>query len=118
MGNNRNIKIAIPLAEEKLCLHFGHCECFILIDVNTEINEITNKQYLTPPPHQPGVLPKWLAEQGTNLVISCGMGMKAQSLFSEKGITVITGAPSMNPEDIVSAYLKDELESGENICDH
>lgn len=32
------MKIAIPVAEGKLCMHFGHCEVFALFDVNEEKN--------------------------------------------------------------------------------
>ncbi|MFH1848505.1 MAG: NifB/NifX family molybdenum-iron cluster-binding protein, partial [Candidatus Omnitrophota bacterium] len=44
---------------------------------------------LTPPAHAPGVLPKWLGEQGANVIIASGMGTRAQNLFKENGIDVI-----------------------------
>ena len=72
----------------------------------------------TPPPHEPGVLPKWLHEQGTNIVIAGGMGARAQNLFNQNGIKVITGASIDTPESIVTQYLSDSLATGENICDH
>jgi predicted Fe-Mo cluster-binding NifX family protein len=110
------MKFAIPLAEGKLTAHFGHCKEFALIDVESE--EIKAKEILVPPPHEPGVLPKWLHEQGVNVIIAGGMGQRAQTLFAEKDITVIVGAPVEDPETLVKSYLKNTLVSGDNLCDH
>jgi len=110
------IKIAIPMAEGKLTAHFGHCQNFALIDV--ENNEIKNKEVHVPPPHEPGVLPKWLHEMGATLIIAGGMGNRAISLFQENDIEVITGAPALPPEELVMNYLNNELVTGNNLCDH
>jgi predicted Fe-Mo cluster-binding NifX family protein len=110
------MKIAIPMAEGKLTAHFGHCQNFALIDV--ENNEIKNKEVHVPPPHEPGVLPKWLHEMGATLIIAGGMGNRAISLFQENNIEVITGAPALPPEELVMNYLNNELVTGKNLCDH
>lgn len=110
------MKFAIPLAEGKLTAHFGHCQEFALVEV--EGNEIKNKEILVPPPHEPGVLPKWLNELGANVIIAGGMGGRALELFDQNGIKVVTGAPSMEPEVLVKSYLENTLESGGNVCDH
>ena len=110
------IKFAIPVAGGKLCSHFGHCDQFALIEA--ENGEIKGKSMHTPPPHEPGVLPKWLHEQGANIVIAGGMGARAQQHFSQHGIKVITGAPMDSPESLVNQYLADSLVTGENVCDH
>lgn len=110
------MKIAIPMAAGKLCLHFGHCEQFVLIDV--EKNAVTGKTLVTPPPHEPGLLPRWLAEKGVTLIIAGGMGVRAQQLFAERDIQVITGAPADDPELLVAAFLNGTLATGENACDH
>ena len=39
--------------------------------------EITKTEFLDAPPHQPGLLPKFLGEYGANLIITGGMGQKA-----------------------------------------
>ncbi|MBN1764590.1 MAG: NifB/NifX family molybdenum-iron cluster-binding protein [Sedimentisphaerales bacterium] len=112
------MKIAIPLVNDKLCMHFGHCEVFALIDVDEESKSINSMERLTPPMHQPGVLPAWLHTQGANVIIAGGMGQRAQQLFAQNDIKVVVGAPSEPPESIVTAYLNDTLVPGENICDH
>ncbi len=110
------MKFAIPLAEGKLTAHFGHCQEFALVDV--EDNEIKNKETLVPPPHEPGVLPKWLREQGTNVIIAGGMGGRALDLFAQNNIAVIVGASTLTPEELVKQYLDNTLQTGGNVCDH
>ena len=110
------MKFAIPLAEGKLTAHFGHCQEFALVDV--EDNEIKNKETMVPPPHEPGVLPRWLHEQGTNVIIAGGMGARALDLFAQNEIKVLIGAPSLTPEELVQQYLDDSLHTGANVCDH
>jgi ATP-binding protein involved in chromosome partitioning len=112
------MKIAIPVAEGRLCPHFGHCEEFALIDVDPTTKKVKETQTLTAPDHEPGLLPRWLHERGATLVIAGGMGHRAQDLFAQNGIRVITGAPSQAPDAIVQAYLGNSLQTGENTCDH
>lgn len=110
------MKIAIPLANGQLCMHFGHCEVFGIYDI--EDNKIIKSEILTPPPHQPGLYPRILAEKGVNLIIAGGMGMNAQRIFSSYNIKVLTGADCNQPEKVISDYINNTLTLGENACDH
>lgn len=112
------MKIAIPVAGGRLCMHFGHCEQFALVDVDPKEKKILAKSLLTPPPHEPGVLPRWLAQNGATCVIAGGMGSRAQGLFQEANITVITGAQPNDPDVVVEDFLNDRLDVGPNACDH
>ena len=112
------MRIAIPLADGKLAMHFGHCECFALVDVDSEAKEITNRDDVQPPAHQPGLLPPWLAQQGAEVIIAGGMGQRAQHLFAASGIQVVVGAPAETPEKLVIEYIAGTLQSGSNFCDH
>ena len=112
------MKIAIPLAGGRLCMHFGHCEQFALVEVDEAAGKPANTTLLTPPPHEPGLLPRWLHEQGATVIIAGGMGQRAQQLFTANGIEVVLGAPAEAPEAVVSAYLGGTLETGDNLCDH
>jgi ATP-binding protein involved in chromosome partitioning len=109
-------KIAIPVTQGQFSMHFGHCEQFAIFEV--EGKEVENKTSITPPPHEPGVLPKFLHEQGVECIIAGGMGMRAQELFKENGIEVIVGAMGTNPDDLIKAYLAGTLQTGANVCDH
>ncbi len=112
------MRIAIPLAEGKLSMHFGHCEQFALLDVDLQKKQILGRKDIQPPPHEPGLLPPWLAGQGVNLVIAGGMGQRAQQLFQSQGIQVMVGASSDTPERVAAGYLAGTLRVGENVCDH
>ena len=112
------MRIAIPVVDGKLCAHFGHCQEFAIIDADPESKQILANEASDPPPHEPGVLPHWLHEKGVDTVISGGMGQRAQMYFSQYGINVVTGATGGTPEEVVQAYLNDQLILGSNICDH
>jgi predicted Fe-Mo cluster-binding NifX family protein len=107
------MKIAIPLHQGNLSMHFGHCEHFALVEVDEQ-----NKVILGESLHEPGLLPRWLSELGANLVIAGGMGRRAQELFASNNIAVLVGAQGNSPQQLVTAYLTGNLETGENCCDH
>ena len=112
------MKIAIPLADGRLSMHFGHCAEFALIDVDPATGRILGQENIAAPPHQPGLLPAWLAEQGANVIIAGGMGQRAQGLFTSQGIQVVVGAPAETPERLAKEFLAGTLKTGENVCDH
>jgi len=112
------MKIAIPLAKGKLAMHFGHCEQFALVDIDVQNKKIIKRTDLVPPPHEPGLLPKWLAEHNVNLIIAGGMGQRALMLFAENNIQVLVGACSENPEKLIDNYFNGTLQLTGNVCDH
>ncbi len=112
------MRYAIPVSGGIVSPHFGHCEHFALIDVDEDRKEIIRKELVPSPGHQPGLLPEWLAEQGAAFVIAGGMGSRAQSLFQQNRIGVITGITESDPEKAVLSYLNGVLATGANICDH
>lgn len=112
------MKIAIPLAEGKLTMHFGHCASFALVDVDDQTKNILGREDIPAPPHEPGLLPPWLAERGAKMIIAGGMGQRAQELFALEGIRVVVGAPSETPEKLITDYLAGTLVVGANVCDH
>jgi ferredoxin len=71
-----------------------------------------------PPPHEPGLLPRWLGELGANMVIAGGMGRRAQELFADNNIAVLVGAQGNSPQQLVTDYLTGNLQTGDNCCDH
>ena len=112
------MRIAVPMVDGKLSSHFGHCEEFALVDVTDEAKAIDSTEIVAAPPHEPGLLPRWLAEKGADVIIAGGMGGRAQGLFQEQNIAVVVGAPTDTPETIVTSYLDGSLETGSNECDH
>lgn len=92
------MKIAVS-AEEKNGLdsrishHFGRCPAYVLVDVDGDeiqaVESIDNPFYSG---HQPGMVPGFIHDQGVEVMISGGMGMRAIDFFRQYGIQVATGA--------------------------
>ena len=112
------MKIAIPLTNGVVSSHFGHCEQFALITADEKDKTISESLLLTPPPHEPGLLPAWLAEQGAHVILAGGIGNRACQLFAAQAIKVVMGVPSKAPAELVQDYLDGTLVSGPNACDH
>lgn len=110
------MKIAVPITAGKVAEHFGHCEQFAIFTVNG--GNIGTPDYVAPPAHEPGAFPAWLKKQGAEVVITGGMGKRAQALFSQNGIQVISGVSSAEPQELVSKYADGTLAPGENRCSH
>lgn len=112
------MKYAIPVSGGVLSAHFGHCEHFALIDADEDKKQILQKELVNAPAHEPGLLPRWLAEQGVSVVIAGGMGPRAQEIFQQNGISVVIGAMETDPEAAVQSHLNGMLATGSNLCDH
>jgi predicted Fe-Mo cluster-binding NifX family protein len=112
------MRYAIPVTEGKVAAHFGHCSHFALFDVDESTKAIVKREVIQSPGHQPGFLPAWLAEEGVSVVIASGMGSRARAIFDENHIEVVVGVLSEEPEQAVLDYIKGNLATGDNICDH
>ena len=112
------MRIAIPVAQDKLSQHFGHCEHFAILDVDDNLKKVVDRCDIIPPAHEPGALPRLLSGLKVDLIIAGGMGQRAQQLFAQNDIEVVIGATTNSPEELVSAYLGSTLQTGDNICDH
>jgi len=110
--------IALPTSGGKLCMHFGHCERFEIFEVDENEKKVISKTVAVPPPHEPGLLPRWLHGEGIDVVIAGGMGQRARQLFAQSGVKVICGAQPADTESVVCDFLNDTLEIGDNVCDH
>ncbi|GAB1416525.1 NifB/NifX family molybdenum-iron cluster-binding protein [Paludibacter sp.] len=107
---------AIPLEGGKLSSHFGHCEEFAIIIVSN--NNIVDYKLVTPPEHQPGLYPKWIASLGVTDVIAGGMGQKAINLFCNENINTFVGAPVKDAKSLVDDFLSNKLSLQANYCNH
>lgn len=110
-------KIAVPVDEAGILdAHFGHCKFFLLFD--EEDGKIVNEEKVVPPPHEPGLLPKWLSERGATDIIAGGMGGRAIQLFNARNVNVLVGAPKLSANALVEGFLSGKLELTANNCDH
>lgn len=110
------LKIAVPTLNGQLTTHFGHCEKFAII--NVQDNKILGSEFITPPIHQPGVYPRFLADLGVKVIIAGGMGQKAQDLFAQNNIEVYMGVSADTPTELAEKYIGNNLDTGENQCTH
>ncbi len=111
-----NRRIAIPIENDLLCAHFGHCEFFYIAQVDE--NSVISEEIVKPPVHEPGLYPAWVAGKGVNLVIAGGMGEKAQELFRKEKVELHIGAQLKGPKDLVLDFINGNLQTGSNSCDH
>ncbi len=107
------MKIAVPLEGDLVAEHFGHAPYFAIYSVAD--GEVT-KEILTPPPHEPGAIPRWLHSLGVTHIISGNMGWRAKEFFESFGIEVITGAPPAPADEVVSAFLAGNLRVEPRFC--
>ena len=109
-------RIAIPVSNNRLCAHFGHSERFYLYDIKDGI--IVKETQLVPPPHEPGLLPKWLHRHLVTDVIAGGLGQRAISQLNLHKINVFVGAPLKPPAELIDDHMHGCLRLSENYCDH
>lgn len=112
------MRIGIPVVNGRLSPHFGHAEQFLFVDVDADGKTILRTSTEVAPEHVPGLLPRWLQERQVNVVIAGTMGSRAQSLFRETSIEVLTGAPSEDAEVLARNYLNGVLVTEPATCDH
>ncbi|HOO83867.1 MAG TPA: NifB/NifX family molybdenum-iron cluster-binding protein [Prolixibacteraceae bacterium] len=111
-----NKKVAIPVNNGMLDGHFGHCKQFAIFDINNK--EVIGESTIDAPPHEPGLLPKFLSEKGVTDIIAGGMGHKAITLFHENGVNVFVGAPQLSARNLVDGFLNNTIRFNANYCDH
>jgi predicted Fe-Mo cluster-binding NifX family protein len=73
--------------------HFGRCPYFVLVDVDgtevTAVQSVANPYYGN---HRPGQVPGFIHNQGADVMLTGGMGMRAIAFFDQYGIEAATGA--------------------------
>lgn len=110
-----NILIAVPSdqpggLEAALGAHFGHCELYTLVEIAG--GEIIDVRTLPAMPHQQGgcMAPvNHLAQNGVNVLLAGGMGMRPLLGFSQVGIRVYQAGGAGAVGQAVQAYLQDGL---------
>ena len=111
-----NKKIAIPVNNGVLDAHFGHCKHFAIFELNN--NVVTGESLMDAPPHEPGLLPRYLSERGVTDIIAGGMGQRAIELFQQAGVNIFVGAPQMDARFLVDSFIHQTIKFTANYCDH
>ena len=111
-------RIAVPVDGDQLCPHFGGAPAVAFIDADPLTRVIASRRDLPTPPHQPGVLPRWVHEQGAEVVIAGGIGERAVVMLADAGIRVVQGAPVAPVAELVRSWLDGRLASRPTTCSH
>ena len=107
--------LAIATDHNQVAQHFGRCQGYTLVRHNRQT--VTAKEFISNPGHEPGFLPRFLAEKGIHCIVAGGMGPRAQRLFDEHSIDYIIGV-SGSVDEAANSFLKGELSEGESSCQH
>lgn len=107
------MRIAVASEGNKVSGHFGHCEGFTIFDVDN--GNIVSKEDVKNPGHKPGFLPEFLKGKNVDVIISGGMGEKAQDLFKNNNIDVVVGAEGL-ADDEVKRFISGSLKSTGSVC--
>lgn len=109
-------KIAVPVNGENVHAHFGGAPFFKFYSI--EDDKIVNTELVVPPNHEPGVLPRWMQENGVTDLILVGIGARAVNILQQLNIQVAKGVGEENADEVVKKYIAGTLDaSGEN-CKH
>ncbi len=94
--------------------HFGRCPFYIFVKINEEnvVEDVKGEANPFAEGHEPGLVPKYIADKGVNVMISGGMGPRAVDFFNRFGVTVVTGATG-RVKDALNAYLSGVLKGYE-----
>lgn len=110
------MKIAIPLVQGEFSDHFGGAEAFGLFEVDESNRTILSHTFAPAPAHERGAFPRWLREQGADVILAGGMGPRAVQMFQQFGIQVVAGVAGHNPETVVRDFLAGTLAATGEPC--
>ena len=109
------MKIAISTENGNVAAHFGRCSYYTIFEI--ENSKIKEKNIIKNPGHEPGAIPKFLDDLGCDMIITGGMGQRAQQFFQQFGMDYIIGVQG-DIDQVIQDYLNDTLEVGESSCEH
>lgn len=109
------MKIAIPSVlpgglEAQVGAHFGHCDCYTLVDV--EDGPVVKSEVIPSCAHEHGgcLAPvNYLADRGVTVLLAGGMGMRPLMGFLQEGVDVYYAAGIETVEKAVAAHIAGEL---------
>ncbi len=75
-----------------LAQHFGKCPFYTFVDVEDgRVVEVLSVPNPAAEGHSPGEIPRFIAEQNCDIIVSGGMGPRAQNWFLSLGIKPYVG---------------------------
>jgi predicted Fe-Mo cluster-binding NifX family protein len=113
------MKACLPKSSKMVGRHFGKSPefaCFVI-----DGGKVTSTEVHSNPGRDKVNVPEMVAGFGATHVIAFGIGDKAKSILSGKGVAIISGAAG-SIDAVLERFLKGELKSedapcaGEHVC--
>lgn len=103
------MRIAIPMAEDAFCEHFGGAKEFLIFEGDRGTRSFHGNERFAAPEHKPGSLPNWLEQQNVNALVASAIGERALIMLAAAGIRVFLGDRGMSPAGLALACLVGNL---------
>lgn len=111
------MKIAVPITENVVDDHFGHCEEYMVFTIDENSKVITSE--LLPSPQGCGCksnIATILKEKEVNVMLAGNMGRGALNVLSKHGIQVYRGC-SGDVYQLISTFIKGNIRDSGESCD-
>lgn len=114
------MKIALPSRQNQIDNHFGHCEYFTVLTVDTDSKKIISSETV-PSPSGCGCksnIAHTLAEMGVKVMLAGNMGNGAVNVLNNSGIQVLRGCTG-DVTSVAQQWLEGSLiDSGDSCHEH
>lgn len=113
----QKLKLAIPVSDNMIADHFGHCEYYTLLEI--ENGKVTATEQMLAPEGCgcKSNIANLLAEKGITLMLAGNIGDGAFNKITSQNIAVIRGC-SGKIDEVVDLFLQNKLCDSKNNCDH
>ncbi|MCD6413164.1 MAG: NifB/NifX family molybdenum-iron cluster-binding protein [Elusimicrobia bacterium] len=117
------MRIAIASEENKglesaVAHHFGRCPYYVFAEVEEGVvKKVETKENPFFASHEPGVAPRYIANEKANVIIAGGMGPRAIDWFERLGVKAVTGT-SGTVGKALDDYLSGKLTTAESCNEH
>lgn len=107
------MRVSIATDNGHVAQHFGRCPAFTIVEI--EDGQVTSQTQVANPGHRTGFLPKFMHEQGVDVMVTGGMGQRAVGFFQQFGIQPVVGV--QGPIDaVVQQLCEGTLTEGPSLC--
>ncbi len=109
------MRVAVATDNGQVAEHFGRCTHYTMAKIQD--SQVLDVVIIDNPGHEPGFLPRFLAEHGITCIIAGGMGQRAKQLFDAAGIDTIVGVNG-SVDQVLQQYADEALASQGGFCNH
>lgn len=106
--------LAIAADAEKIATHFGRCEHYVLYEI--EDDTVKTIKTIESPPHEKGLMPKLLKDNGVVVLLCGGIGRRAKDLLCEYEITCYPNLKG-TLDEAVEAFINNTLPKHDDVCE-